>query len=55
MQDQLKQCIKDNNAVKCSTTWTVNNSTKQGEIVVKNISKLILRSFNKKIIDFGCF
>ena len=48
VQDQLKQCIKDNNAVKCSTTWTVNNSTKQGEIVVKNISKLILRSFNNE-------
>lgn len=48
VQDQLKQCIKNNNAVKCSTTWTINNSAKQGEIVVKNISKLILRSFNNE-------
>lgn len=38
--------IKNNEATYCLTKWTVGNSTKEGEKMVKQSSKMMLRAFN---------
>jgi hypothetical protein len=45
-KQQQKQAIKDNKAAVCNTTWTVGNSEKEGERMVKRGIKLALRAFN---------
>lgn len=40
--------IRDGHAVFGSTSWTVNNSQKEGERLIKDYVKLILRSFNNE-------
>lgn len=44
---QIKM-IKDGTACYGSTTWTINNSQKEGERLIKDYVKLILRSFNNE-------
>jgi regulator of replication initiation timing len=40
--------VKNDTAATCSTTWTVNNSQREGEKMVRDYQKLILRSFNNE-------
>jgi hypothetical protein len=50
--DQIRlhqaRMIKDGTAVRNITTWTVNNSQREGERLIKDYVKLILRSFNNE-------
>lgn len=48
IQDMQARMIKDGTAAVGSTTWTINNSHKEGERMVKDYVKLILRSFNNE-------
>ena len=48
IRDQQQQLIKSGKAVFATTAWTVNNSQKEGEKMVKDYVKLILRSFNNE-------
>lgn len=41
-----KELIKEGNACKCNTEWTVGNSRKQGEIMIRRYINLTLRAFN---------
>ncbi len=41
-----KELIKDEQAVICNTNWSVGNSEKKGQIMVKRAIKLTLRAFN---------
>lgn len=45
---QQAKMIKDGTACQAATTWTVNNSQKEGERLIKDYVKLILRSFNNE-------
>jgi hypothetical protein len=45
-KEKQKQLIKDESAVICNTPWTVENSRKKGEIMVRKAIKLTLRAFN---------
>ena len=40
--------VKAGKAATCLTTWTVNNSKKEGERMIKDYVKLIVRSFNNE-------
>ena len=44
--EEQKQLIKDESAAVCNTPWTVGDSRKQGEIMVRKAIKLTLRAFN---------
>ncbi|MBA3871174.1 MAG: DUF4041 domain-containing protein [Anaerolineae bacterium] len=48
IRKQQAKMIKDGTACYGSTTWTVNNSQKEGERLIKDYVKLILRSFNNE-------
>jgi hypothetical protein len=48
IRDQQQQLIKSGNAIFANTAWTVNNSQREGEKMVKDYVKLILRSFNNE-------
>lgn len=46
LYEQQKECIKNDNAVICSTEWTVGGSKAEGRRMTKQYSKLMLRAFN---------
>lgn len=50
--DQIRQkqaaMVKNMSAVRCPTNWSVNNDRKEGERMIKDYSKLILRAFNNE-------
>jgi hypothetical protein len=48
IRSQQAKMIKDGKAVYSTTTWTVNDSQKEGERLIKDYVKLILRSFNNE-------
>jgi hypothetical protein len=48
MRGQQAKMIKDGTACHTTTTWTVNNSQKEGERLIKDYVKIILRSFNNE-------
>jgi hypothetical protein len=48
VRTQQARMIKDGTACHGATTWTVNNSQKEGERLIKDYVKLILRSFNNE-------
>lgn len=48
IRSQQAKMIKDGIACHGSTSWTVNNSQKEGERLIKDYVKLILRSFNNE-------
>ena len=57
-KDQLKKCrddqkklIKDGNACSGNMNWTVNGSKSQGNKMVKDMQKLLLRAFNVECDD----
>jgi len=41
-----KQLIRSGEATQCNTTWTVSGSAREGERMVRQTEKLILRAFN---------
>ena len=45
IDEQTKALIKSNKAVTAITSWTVNGSAKEGQKMVKEVSKLMLRAF----------
>jgi multidrug efflux pump subunit AcrA (membrane-fusion protein) len=45
-RQRQRDLIKGDNAVVCGTTWTVGGSRKEGERMVKQNQKVILRAFN---------
>lgn len=47
LQDQIKTAAKrDGGAILAATDWTVNGSAAQGRVMVRDISKLMLRAYN---------
>lgn len=44
--EKQKELVKDEKAAICNTNWSVGNSQKQGEIMIKRGIKLTLRAFN---------
>jgi multidrug efflux pump subunit AcrA (membrane-fusion protein) len=46
VRNQQKELIKSGRAVICGTTWTVGGSQREGERMVKQSQKVILRAFN---------
>lgn len=46
VRSQQKGLINDGSATVCATTWTVGGSQREGERMVKQTQKLILRAFN---------
>jgi hypothetical protein len=42
------ELVKGNKAAVCPASWTVNNSKKEGERMIKDYTKLIVRSFNNE-------
>lgn len=54
IRNQQKQLIKSGNAVSGNMSWTVNGSQSQGNKMVRDMQKLLLRAFNSEcdeIID----
>lgn len=45
IEEQTKTLIKSNRAVTATTSWTVNGSAKEGQKMVKEVSKLMLRAY----------
>lgn len=48
IRQQQESMVKSGKAASGSTSWTVNNSKREGERMVKDYVKLILRSFNNE-------
>lgn len=48
IQFQQKEQIKDDSAITLGTDWVLGNDKKAGQKMMKDISKLILRSFNNE-------
>lgn len=48
IRDRQESMVKGGSAATCSTAWTVNNSQREGEKMIKDYLKLILRSFNNE-------
>lgn len=46
IRDKQKSMIRAGQAAQCDTTWTVGGSKREGERMVKQYEKLILRAFN---------
>lgn len=48
IRQKQKDLIKNDQAVKGSTSWTLNNSAAQGRKMVNDMKKLLLRAFNSE-------
>lgn len=48
VREQQKSCLKNGNAATGSTNFTYNNSKSQGNKMVKDMQKLLLRAFNSE-------
>ncbi|HEY1573458.1 MAG TPA: DUF4041 domain-containing protein [Pseudonocardiaceae bacterium] len=46
LKDGIKSCARNNGAINATTNWTVNNSRVEGERMVRDFSKLMLRAYN---------
>jgi hypothetical protein len=46
LKDSIKVCVRNNHAITATTNWTVNNSRVEGERMVRDFSKLMLRAYN---------
>ncbi|MBB2506316.1 DUF4041 domain-containing protein [Amycolatopsis echigonensis] len=46
LKDSIKVSAKNNHAITASTDWTVNGSAVQGQRMVRDFSKLMLRAYN---------
>ena len=50
-KENIKEWVKSGHAVKGATDWTVNGSVKQGQKMIKEFSKLMLRAYNAEADD----
>lgn len=48
LRDNLKVLAKNDRAVTCNTTWTIEGSAQKGAKMAKDISKLMLRAYNSE-------
>ena len=48
IRNQQAAMVKSHKAAYCTTTWSVNESKKEGERMIKDYVKLLLRSFNNE-------
>lgn len=48
VRDEQKQMILNRSAASCSTSWTVNGSHKQGQVMINQNIKQIIRCFNNE-------
>ncbi len=48
IREQQIAKVKGGTAASCATSWTVNNNLKEGERMVRDYQKLILRAFNNE-------
>ena len=48
VREKQATMVKAGKAAMCPTNWSVNNSQKEGERMIKDYTKLILRSFNNE-------
>lgn len=48
LRDNLKVLVKNDRAVTCNTTWTIEGSAQKGAKMAKDISKLMLRAYNSE-------
>lgn len=48
IREQQAVMVKTGKAATCPTNWTVNNSQKEGERMIRDYTKLIVRSFNNE-------
>ena len=48
IRDQQKNKVKEGTAASCSTSWSVNQNLKEGERMIRDYQKLILRAFNNE-------
>ncbi|GAB3144140.1 hypothetical protein GCM10027258_32210 [Amycolatopsis stemonae] len=46
LRDSIKVSAKNNHAITAATDWTVNGSTAEGQRMVRDFSKLMLRAYN---------
>jgi hypothetical protein len=46
LKDSIKISAKNNHAITATTNWTVNNSAVEGQRMVRDFSKLMLRAYN---------
>ncbi|MBB5895178.1 DUF4041 domain-containing protein [Kutzneria kofuensis] len=46
LKDAIKTSAKNNHAITATTNWTVNNSAVEGQRMVRDFSKLMLRAYN---------
>ena len=46
LKASIKSCIKNNRAITATTSWSVNNSIAEGQRMVRDFSKLMLRAYN---------
>jgi hypothetical protein len=51
LRAEIKVCAKNKGAIDAATDWTVNQSRQQGERMVSEISKLMLRAYNADADD----
>lgn len=46
LQDRVKSMIRADQAVLATTNWTVNGSVRDGRVMIRDFSKLMLRAYN---------
>jgi hypothetical protein len=46
LQDEVKSLVRNEHAVLAATNWTVNGSLREGNVMVRDFSKLMLRAYN---------
>lgn len=51
IRSEQKSLIKEDHAVTGNTNWTVNGSVKEGQKMVRDMKKLLLRAFNNECDD----
>lgn len=48
VRGEQERCVKSGLAATCPTAWTVNNSKAEGDRMIRDYTKLIVRSFNNE-------
>jgi len=48
IRERQARMVKSGEAAHCPTTWTINDSRKEGERMIRDYTKLIVRSFNNE-------
>lgn len=48
IREKQASMVKNGTAIHCPTSWTINNDKKEGERMVRDFGKIILRAFNSE-------